>query len=346
MNSLLLNGTKLTIEEIPNSENVKKILTKEEEYIMTFIKSWLNGQKTFTFQTSGSTGKPKEITHQKAKLAYSAEQTLNHLKLLETEGKALLCIPPQFIGGSMVIVRTLCSRLQLEYIHPENLLGIEDTYELVSLVPLQIKKILENKPELFQKFNSVLIGGAPLDYETEKQLLSLKISTRFFATFGMTETASHIALRPIGSDYFQVIGDTQIELSQENTLRLKGTLSDNQWLETNDIVELTDKGFKWLGRKDHVINSGGFKVSPEKVEKVLAATLHSNFIVTGIPDAALGEKVVLIIEGESTDYEPTSRELHKFERPKEVYFLKKLIYTPTGKINRIKTRELILNDES
>ena len=67
---------------------------------------------------------------------------------------------------------------------------------------------------------------------------------------------------------------------------------------TNDIVEIhNEKQFKWLGRYDNLINSGGVKLFPEQIETKLASKISNRFFITGLPDAVLGTKVVLIIEG-------------------------------------------------
>ena len=56
----------------------------------------------------------------------------------------------------------------------------------------------------------------------------------------------------------------------------------------------------------------------------------------------LGEKVVLIIEGEEENIDFSSVDsLSKYEIPKEVFFLPKFIETETKKIHRKKTLELL-----
>ena len=71
-------------------------------------------------------------------------------------------------------------------------------------------------------------------------------------------------------------------------------------LITNDLVEIfSDKEFSWIGRKDFVVNSGGIKLFPEKIERKLSKFLKDPFIVIGIPDESLGEKLVIVFEGNS-----------------------------------------------
>ena len=120
---------------------------------------------------------------------------------------------------------------------------------------------------------------------------------------------------------------------------------------TNDVVTLVDhRGFKWLGRVDHVINTGGLKVQPERVEQTIAEVIHEgkafndvgrHFFVAGIPDAAYGQSVALILEGEPcTKQELTALnrallgKIEKHEIPRKVIFAPEFVRTKNGKINR------------
>lgn len=344
MNYLKLRNDNLPIDFIINSENVKKKLTKEEEYTIKFIKDWKKGRKFFEFMSSGSTGRPKKISLSRKVLEYSAFQTLNALKI-KSPGILLLCIPPQFMGGTMVIVRSLVGNLDLEVISPENLMDASQTYELVSLVPLQIQKILRTCPLQLDKFKNILIGGAPLHPSLENLLLNDPVTSNIYVTFGMTETASHFALRKIGDPYFKTIGDIRIQTDENNCLMVNGMVTGEKWLKTNDIVKIVaSDSFQWLGRNDFVINSGGFKVHPEKVESLLSNHLTGrNYMITGIDDNTLGQKVICLIEGEPCEVKVNFNEFHRYERPKEFHFIPTFKYTDSGKIDRIKTKNLFLH---
>ena len=75
------------------------------------------------------------------------------------------------------------------------------------------------------------------------------------------------------------------------------TISEKK-VTTNDLVELiSSTEFKWLGRFDSIINSGGIKLIPEQIEEKLSKVISQRFFVAGISDKLLGEKLILIIEG-------------------------------------------------
>jgi O-succinylbenzoic acid--CoA ligase len=123
-------------------------------------------------------------------------------------------------------------------------------------------------------------------------------------------------------------------------------VSDNT-IVTNDVVQLiSSTEFKWLGRYDNVINSGGVKVHPENIEKILSNFINDPFFIAGIDDEVLGQKVVLVIEGNFKEdflkIVNTIQEFQKFEKPKMVLTSKKFQRTDSGKIQRSKTLEQIL----
>ena len=83
----------------------------------------------------------------------------------------------------------------------------------------------------------------------------------------MTETASHVAIKTIGEDYYSTMGDLEINIDERGCLKLRGTITNNKFIQTNDIVEIKKNKFKWIGRADWVINSGGVKIFPENLER-------------------------------------------------------------------------------
>ncbi|MEN8799532.1 MAG: O-succinylbenzoic acid--CoA ligase, partial [Flavobacteriaceae bacterium] len=113
-----------------------------------------------------------------------------------------------------------------------------------------------------------------------------------------------------------------------------------QTIITNDIVELIDSDhFHWLGRADNVINSGGVKFFPEAIEEKLSGLINQRFIILGLPDEVLGQRLVLLIEGPEDGLEIMNiirkqTFLSPYEIPKEILNLVKFPETENGKINR------------
>jgi O-succinylbenzoic acid--CoA ligase len=146
-------------------------------------------------------------------------------------------------------------------------------------------------------------------------------------------------------------------LDARGCLTITSVLTRGETLHTNDLVELyADGAFRWLGRLDNVINSGGVKVHIEQVERALEAWLlhyqagvyaQRRFFVGPLPHARLGHAVVAVIEGEPYGDRATAaaalatalraqvpQGFAPYAVPRQVYFVPQLLETPTGKIDR------------
>ena len=347
---LTINGKNFNISDSSSEESSLSVFEAE---VIRIVRRWQSKEAIFRFETSGSTGDKKKIELSREILAYSAKTTLDALDPNRAFGSSLICINPRFIGGTMAIIRALVGNHHLTFIAPTAnplLFASESYFDLVSMVPLQVQTIIYEDPSLFKKVGTVIIGGAPLPNQTIDRLKNIEC-TRFFHSYGMTETASHFAIKNLKSDdKYQVLGDAQIGLTDSLTLKVCGTVSGNEWIETTDLVSIENKNqFVWIGRSDHIINTGGVKVNPIEVEQVLAAQVDAPFIIAGIPDEKLGQKLILIVESSNlqTDLNLDFSGLSKYHIPKEIVWVPKLNYTETGKINRRETvKELIRQSHS
>ncbi len=337
---LIVENQELSTDNIKKKAFDPNKFSPNANYVIEFIVSWLNGTQDFQFHTSGSTGKPKSIHLSREVLEYSARQTMEIIGWPPTpDHRFLLCINPHFIGGTMVIVRALLSEAILEVVPPSSDVVVNHPYHLASMVPMQVTKILEQSPETFNHLRQVLIGGGQLHANVEAQLLPL--STQFYHTYGMTETASHVALRKIGQPYYKAVGDAHFQSAIDGSLEITGTVTDGRVVQTTDIVKLVDnQQFQWLGRKDFVINTGGFKVQPEHVESTIAPQLHGRYILSSLPDDLLGQRVVLIAEESFKELDFSK--LHPYEKPKNLFFGQKVILTANDKVDRKATRDTLL----
>ena len=281
----------------------------------------------------------------------SAENTIAFLEL-NFGLKALLPISADRIGGKMMLVRALIRNWDLEIIEPtSNLEQIvrEKNFDFTALVPLQASLLYESSSELLEKIECIIIGGASINNSLEEKLNEL--SNRVYHTYGMTETVSHIALRKLSqnqsSKHFEVIGDNMIDLSKDGLLQIKGAVTNNIWITTNDLVDISDNTFAWLARTDLVINSGGVKLQIEEIEgalnKVKPSSIDGNLCIWKSLDEQLGEKVVCICDNpELIKYfvNHTSELKSKFIQngwPKKWHHIPSIILTPSGKIDRVKS---------
>ncbi|NND93236.1 MAG: AMP-binding protein [Flavobacteriales bacterium] len=307
--------------------------------IWGFIKHWFDERDHIEVTTSGSTGSPSLKRIPKRWMSSSAKATAKALDL-ESSKRAFLCISTRHIGGMMMIVRSLEIGLSLITSAPVRKPIVDQKMDFTAMVPLQVKSILESGGSLLQ-FGTIIIGGAPMDSRTEKQLKSLE--TPIFSTFGMTETVSHIALRrlsgELATDVFETLPEVRVSSNAEGRAQVHIPYFDDLTLISNDHIEIIDpQHFLWIGRLDNVINSGGLKIYPESVEAKLADLVDQIFFIYKQTDSVFGEVSVLCLEGKSADEDQIKAAIRSIGdsklRPKIVYLIEEFIRTETGKIQR------------
>lgn len=330
--------------------------------IYRFLETWFSEDFFIHVKTSGSTGNPKKIKLQKEQMIHSAFATGKYFNLKERT-TALLCLHVDFIAGKMMLVRALTLGWHLDVVNPNSspLKGLKKKYDFSALVPLQ----LENSIDSLHLIKKIIVGGGEVSRQLQNKLQTL--STNVYATYGMTETITHIAVKKLNNlffqgemtmqglheEYYQTLPNVEIYKDARNCLVIVAPKISKNVIFTNDIVQLiSDTQFQWLGRFDTVINSGGVKLYPERIEEKLAKIMTSRFFVAGITDQILGKKLILLVELETNNILKEKQfinaeikkvaSLSKYEIPKEIYFIAAFIETPTKKIQRKKTLSLII----
>ena len=303
-----------------------------------FILDWFDNKSYIEMNTSGTTGTPKLIRVDKQAMVNSALATGDFFEL-EPSDKALHCLPTKYIAGKMMFVRGFILGLEVDFIAPSShpLLYNDTKYDFVAMVPLQA----QNSLSALKNVKKMIVGGAKMSKILESGLS--KLNSKVFETYGMTETITHIAAKEVGERAFSVLPNIQITTDDRNCLVIDAPLISNEQICTNDIVELVGENqFVFLGRMDNIINSGGIKLIPEKIEEKLSDKIESRFFVTSTEDADLGEKLILVIEGKKQTLDTTIFDsLDKYEKPKEVFFVSQFIETANGKIKRKETAATI-----
>lgn len=311
---------------------------ESEQMTGAFLLDWFDTKNYINLQTSGTTGIPKTIRISKQAMVDSALATGSFFEL-DPGDRALCCLPTKYIAGKMMLVRSIILGLNLDLVpassHP--LLNNRAKYDFVAMVPLQV----ENSIEEMKKVKKLIVGGAKIGKALESKLL--KVKTEIYETYGMTETITHIAAKKVGENAFSILPNVKISQNDKNCLVIEASKISKEVIVTNDLVEIiNEKQFVFLGRIDNVVNSGGVKLIPEQIEQKLSSKIHSRFFVGGIEDAVLGEKLVLIIEGEQKKLSKAIfNNLDQYEKPKEVFYIPKFNETQNGKIKRKEILKLI-----
>jgi acetyl-CoA synthetase len=124
------------------------------------------------------------------------------------------------------------------------------------------------------------------------------------------------------------------------------------WALTGDLAKKDDDGYLWyVGRKDDVITSAGYRIGPAEIEDcVLKHPAVSMVAVVGSPDKLRSEivKAFIVLKPETAPTDELAHEIQNFvktrlaahEFPREIEFLAELPMTATGKIIRKDLRKL------
>lgn len=321
-------------------------LVKEgQEYEMAigdFLLTWLDDTDSIIVNTSGSTGIPKTISLKKEHMVNSAMATGVFFNLVPG-AKALNCLSLNFIAGKMMLVRGIVLGWEMDFVEPTShpLDSTTKPYDFCAMVPMQ----LQNSISYLNRLATLIVGGAPISPELKLSLRNL--DTKIFETYGMTETITHIAVKELSDvtvpNHFKALPHVVLSKDERNCLVIEAPKVTDGIIVTNDVVNLISSSeFQWLGRYDNVINSGGVKLIPEQLELKLSSLINLRFFVAGIPDAKLGHKMVLVVEG-NVDKGQLLEEINslksvsKFEIPKEIFSVYQFVETGSGKVNRAKT---------
>ncbi|MDP5061769.1 MAG: O-succinylbenzoic acid--CoA ligase, partial [Maribacter sp.] len=238
--------------------------------------------------------------------------------------------------------------LDIHFVEPTSnpLENCKRSFDFGAMVPLQVANSL---PKL-SLLHKLIVGGAPISTSLRKEIKG--IANASYETYGMTETITHIAIKPLNNSVadvapFSILPDVEISKDDRGCLVINAPKISDETVITNDVIELVSATeFKWLGRFDNVINSGGIKLSPEQIESKLSNILDQPFFIASLSDAKLGEQLVLVLEGTVKEKEvlkkiTSSTVLSKYEVPRQIKTIPVFLRTDSGKVKRKETMTLL-----
>jgi acetyl-CoA synthetase len=126
------------------------------------------------------------------------------------------------------------------------------------------------------------------------------------------------------------------------------------WCLTGDLARRDEDGYFWfVGRKDDLITSAGYRIGPAEIEDCLIKHPAVSMAgVIGSPDPVRGEivKAFIVLKPEVSPDQALKEEIQNFvktrlaahEYPREIEFISELPLTATGKIMRKDLRKMDL----
>lgn len=263
-------------------------------------------------RTSGTKAKPKSAIIKGSAHQKSAEAVNSYFDFDESS-TWLLSIPLNHVGGLAILFRALNS-LGSVYVasnHKELVSGIiSKQISHCSLVPAQVHRLLAEEVDL-SSLKAVIVGGDRLAPFLREQALS-----RFwplYECYGMTETASMIAVSRSQNPKLEILPHAEVILANDGEILVRGnSLFSGYYEEEKIILPFTSEGYFKTGdiydaqkfdqlniiyRKNNRIISGGENIQAEEIESVLEEhPAISDAAVIGVPDERWGERPVAYIK--------------------------------------------------
>ncbi len=217
----------------------------------------------FKILSSGTSGPSKSIGLSLNNVYYSAKSIIDFFKI-NSQATTFLNLPHHHIGGLMILWRAFFSQSSVTT-------NDTDQYDFISLVPLQLKRFLQDPKKITQLKNcqAVLIGGATLEDQLKSEAQRLQIP--LYETYGMSETSSLVMLNGIP------LKGQEVKLDSNNHFLIKGpTLSSTVPVDKNGFYHTKDIGlkkvngcFEFKHRSDLLFKSAGELIDPVLIESTL-----------------------------------------------------------------------------
>jgi O-succinylbenzoic acid--CoA ligase len=312
--------------------------------------------------TSGTTGDRKGVELTFDGLAASAAAVTAAVGGPGRGGGWLCCLPLHLVAGLAVVGRGWASGVPVA-VHagfdPGRVAEAARAAAFVSLVPTMLRRLLAVGPGAAAGFEHVLLGGGPVDpgLLAEARQAGATVST----TYGMTETWGGVVHnghpldgvelrldRPAGT----AAGDTG-EILVRAPMLMRGyrlwpegtaaAVDAGGWYRTGDLGRFDASAggrLRVVDRLGDVVNSGGVKISPTEVERVLAGhPAVADVCVAGRPDPDWGQRVVAFVVPAEPAAPPALDDLRAFARrelpapklPREVVVVPAIPRTAGGK---------------
>ncbi len=300
-----------------------------------------------TMYTSGTSGLPKKVSHTFKSITRFVKTSINN-----STSKWGFAYNPTHMAGVQVFFQALLNGntiVRLFGLEKEKIFSQIELYSIthISATPSFYRLLIPH----FNSYPSVIrltSGGEKFDDRATTQLSKIFPKAKIINIYASTEAGTLFAsekdvftVKPEFASSLKIING---ELNIHKSLMGQTDLHYDNWYSTGDMVEVLTENpltFRFLSRKNEMINVGGYKVNPNEVEETLRD-------MDGIIDVRLFSKQnsvlgnIICCEVVRSDpglTEPKIRKflstkLQEFKIPRMFHFVKQVSTTRTGKIKR------------
>lgn len=318
--------------------------------------------------TSGSTGKSKGVM-------LSQYGYVNHQRNYAPAGgytkrdSAIQLLPIFHVFGLAQIVDGILHRCPIFFprvVTPEYVLQCieEHGFTRFGFVPsfaLMMADVKREKGYNTDSLKTVVLAGAPSTFE-QFMYIQDTLGMKVAPAYGMTELTGISGAGPEASDekragsVGKILPMTKVKFEDDGEITVKGPslflgyygeepINQRKFFHTGDLGYIDEEGFLHItGRKKDIIIRNGNNLSPMEIEeKLMKLPFVKTAAVVGMADEKSGEvpvAVVVLKKGAAYDEEAVKTVLNKLEMPKAVKILDRMPLNASGKIDKMKIKEL------
>lgn len=269
--------------------------------VVAALRGWLDGpdDARLVVETSGSSGLPKRVVLSRDAVLASVTGTRRRLG---AEGRWVLVLPPTYVAGVQVIVRSLVAGHEPRTSWPEE----RDEPWFTSLVPTQLHRLLDDPDDVaaLRTAHTILLGGGPIDRALRSRAEDEGL--RVVSTYGSAETAGGCVYDGLPLDgvavaigtegRIRISGTTLFDGYEDNVVMTAGSLVGG-WYLTSDAGRIDEDGrLTVFGRLDDMVITGGLNVpAPAVAERLRRHPDIAEVEVIGVDDPEWGQRVVAFV---------------------------------------------------
>jgi O-succinylbenzoic acid--CoA ligase len=316
--------------------------------------------------TSGTTGTLKLTALSKEALLASAAAVNRHLQATASDGWCAV-LPTFHVGGLGIHARAWLSGARVVTVPweaPAFVRSIDqERLTLASLVPAQVRDLVEAGLRSPASLRAVLVGGGVLEEPLRDRARLL--GWPLLPSYGMTECSSTIAAASTpDADELTLLSHLEARSDGVGRLAFRGpslltgyALFDEReqpqfvdpkvdgWLLTEDLGAVEGPTLRVEGRAGDFIKIGGESVDLKRLDRIaLDAARHVagpdvDAAVLPVPDPRLGQVIHLLVAGSTAVEEIRVRydaSVFPYERAREVRVVAVIPRSPLGKLLRAK----------
>src|SRR3954451_6015686 len=284
--------------------------------------------------TSGSTGAIKLVALSKHAILASAAAVNERLDVTSRDVWAAV-LPTFHVGGLGVYARCHLAGARALPMPWDPKMFVESGATLASLVPAQVRDLIDAGRNPPPTLRAILVGGGAFDPVDAP-------GWPVHASYGMSECASTIAIEETLLPHLEARGQPDGRLAFRGPSLFTGYATEeglidpkiDGWFISEDLGDVNGRTLRVDGRAGDFIKIGGESVDLKRLDRILRELAGDDAAIVAVPDERLGHVIHLATVLEPSFVDAFNARVHPFERIRQVHCVASIPRSPLGKLLR------------